>query len=394
MRLVAHHATISSDPTTPQTSAEAQVAAVPDASRIEEGIAAVQGLYNIKNDWTFLENAYKNLSLSTPSGKVLLAFWDKEWEAGARRGASTSPPAALESNLATSSSYSPLPAATAYAAAADSTPPDADSREETQHDYDWLAIDPGSETLGFARCYGGKTPRLEIGWVNLAHVDKTTTQFVKGPKTNLKTELGASRLGALRRALPRVFKGSPRRVFLEGYNDRGDKQPGKRSAGGGVKRSRAGAPMSGSVGQGHSVNHEVRGVIKEFASSVPPPPVIVHSWLPVSWKAAGHNGHQGLQIPGGEGASKSAVRDRVEDILGRPLGSDHMRSQEDRKIKLPDDVSDAVAIGLYGCDFYRLQRTYKGATAIQLRSAPTNLMMSKLPYHAWVLHTCCMYVTE
>ena len=376
MRLVAH-ATISSSDPTPQTSAEALMLV---ASRIEEGIAAVQELYNISKDWNFVERAYKNLclsiSLSKDAEKALLTFWDEECEAGMRRGASLSPPAALESSLATRSpsSSSPLPAATAYAAAADSTSPDADSREETPHDYDWLSIDPGTERLGFARCYGGETPRLEIGWVNLAHVDKTTTQFIKGPKKD-KELVGASRLGALRRALPQVFKGSPRRVFLEGYNDRGDKQPGKLSAGG-VKRgrdgapARAGAPMSGTRGQGYEVNHEVRGVIKEFASSVPHPPEIVHSWLPVSWKAAG----QGLMIKDGEGASKSAVRDSVEAILGRPLGSDHMRSQANRKIKLPDDVSDAVGVGLYGCYFYRLTRTYAGATV----SEPIEIRADKI----------------
>ena len=52
----------------------------------------------------------------------------------------------------------------------------------------------------------------------------------------------------------------------------------------------------------------------------------------------------------------------MQDIIGRPLGSGHMRSQAGRKIALPDDVSDAVAIGLYGCEVYRLQRSYGGAT--------------------------------
>ena len=176
-----------------------------------------------------------------------------------------------------------------------------------------------------------------------------------------KKELGATRLGALRRALPQVFAGSPRYVFMEGYDDRGDKRCGdtqsssrKRSADGDLR-----GPMSGTKGQGHNVNHEVRGVIKEFASSVPHPPEVVHSWLDVSWKAAGH---KALQIPGGVTADKSVVRGRVENILGLALAPDFIHSQAGRRITLPDDVSDAVAIGLFGCKMYRLRDTYAGAT--------------------------------
>lgn len=64
----------------------------------------------------------------------------------------------------------------------------------------------------------------------------------------------------------------------------------------------------------------------------------------------------------------------MEAILGRPLGSDHMRSQANRKIKLPDDVSDAVGVGLYGCYFYRLTRTYAGATV----SEPIEIRADKI----------------
>jgi len=120
--------------------------------------------------------------------------------------------------------------------------------------------------------------------------------------------------------------------------------------------------MSGTKGQGHNVNQEVRGVIKEFASSVTHPPEVVHSWLDVSWKAAGHKGNQALQIPGGVTADKSVVRGRVEDILGQPLAPDFIHSEGGRRMTLPDDVSDAVAIGLFGCKMYRLQGTYAGAT--------------------------------
>ena len=51
-----------------------------------------------------------------------------------------------------------------------------------------------------------------------------------------------------------------------------------------------------------------------------------------------------------------------------------MRTQAGRKIKLPDDVSDAVAIGLYGCDFYRLTRTYTGGEV----SEPIEIRADKL----------------
>ena len=128
---------------------------------------------------------------------------------------------------------------------------------------------------------------------------------------------------------------------MEGYDDRGDKRCGdtqsssrKRSADGDLR-----GPMSGTKGQGHNVNHEVRGVIKEFASSVPHPPEVVHSWLDVSWKAAGHKGNQALQIPGGVTADKSVVRGRVEDILSQPLAPDFIHSEGGRRMTLPRTTS-------------------------------------------------------